>query len=254
MRRELLLIILFGIAVVLVISGVVLLISDHEDRKDNSSTQNELSEENVKLTIGGIFSKVETSSLEFNENPQFKIGEKLEYRGYILMGTSGALNFHDSFYVEKMERINKQDCYKIIYTNTQIFGDNSTIDIKSIAYINKNGNITQYLLQLTDENVILEDYVIFNKFYLYQPWMLALKDDLKWNIDVTIEDTKEKYSYNVIGRENFNGRECFKVERIHKTGDEIDERVVMWVDAEKRILVKSEYWFENLKGMEIEMV
>ncbi|PKP57022.1 MAG: hypothetical protein CVT89_05210, partial [Candidatus Altiarchaeales archaeon HGW-Altiarchaeales-2] len=159
------------------------------------------------------------------------------------------------FYVEKTEKIDKAENYKILYTRNGMSEDNTTAQIKYILYVNKeNGSMTQFILQLTDEKVILEEYVIFDKVYMYSPWMLALTDDLKWNITTVIETMEKNYNYRVLGREKINARECFKIERIHKTGNIIDEKVILWVDVDKRILVKAERYYENLKLGEVNLI
>jgi hypothetical protein len=96
--------------------------------------------------------------------------------------------------------------------------------------------------------------------YWLRPWMLALEDNIKWRQSTHDLSKLEKEDYGmdywaqdfyVEGMEKIGGRECFKVVEEEKacqknSNCQMTGKRIYHIDAEKRILVKVEKWWENL--------
>jgi len=54
------------------------------------------------------------------------------------------------------------------------------------------------------------------------------------------DDEYGTIEYNVIGREKIDGRNCFKVEAKILEGNTVSLKKILWIDAEKRVLVKAQ--------------
>lgn len=115
---------------------------------------------------------------------------------------------------------------------------------------------------------------------MFAQWMLALNKDFRWkqNIewkqnmeskfegnknmpDMMIENTV--IEYKVVGIENVDGRECFKVEievMPEKTPEDTESharslfKIVMWVDTKERIIVKQQTKMGNMMSEETNLV
>ncbi len=90
---------------------------------------------------------------------------------------------------------------------------------------------------------------------LFKPWMLAVHDDWKWNVTmgVLISDQftpVKTFLYQTLASELVFGRESYVV-RISGTDDNESQEVVMWIDKEKRIILKEkgpQYEVNLIKG------
>ena len=78
---------------------------------------------------------------------------------------------------------------------------------------------------------------------LFKPWMLAVHDNWKWNVSMGVYISKEfnpvkTFVYETLRSEIVFGRESYVV-RIIGTND-TESGVIMWVDKEKRIVLKEQ--------------
>lgn len=217
--------------------------------------------------------------------PNFKIGEKYSYwvkkvfpapvRGSELSNSNRVfldhLYFNITFNVDGKERINRTDFYVI---STQGSGK-----VLMGYFKTQNGQrpITSYLLKPTKQYINTETgkikggaKVLLYSVPFYAPWMLKLKENLKWS-EITNTETggtvscinkecrlvkkepkeiKEEESYEVKGIEDVFKRKCFKVEVTKKECEngkcKIINKKIYWVDVEKRIAIKYELWYQNL--------
>jgi len=100
---------------------------------------------------------------------------------------------------------------------------------------------------------------------IFASWMLALDDNFKWKLIYNKTGVEEETylgerEFEVIGREEVNNRDCFKVEikkiRVDSMTNvrKIVERRYLWIDVEKRILVKRQIMYENVLLSEMNLV
>lgn len=122
-------------------------------------------------------------------------------------------------------------------------GDNKTI------YVNaETGELFDGVE--TGENKNMTEYYISN--YWYNPWMLALDDNLKWQEEIPYSENKrEIHEFSVEGRENMDERECFEVkERVKICSNnatcETKNRGLYYIDTEKRIMLRYYSWLGDI--------
>ncbi len=261
---------LFIIIVLLSIGGYLILspseiennkgnISEYKtdlELKDNNFEDNvviESSEKEAKQTYN-----VFTEKLEKNAEVPFRVGQKLGYE------FTGGEEGKDTYTVEKMERIDGKDNYVIRAETKGLIiispEDISTFRAVTVYYYNKDtGEITMIKKGLEGEGIVKGDKAKLEvaSDSIFAPWMLALDDNFKWklNYNKTLEEEGTylgEREFEVIEREKVNGRTCFKVELKKSRMDtmtnikKIVERRYLWIDVEKRILVKRQIMYENI--------
>lgn len=183
--------------------------------------------------------KISTKQIEKNAEVPFKIGQKFEYevKGYTSNGKIVSQG-KEIYSVEEIKRINNSDYYVIhLKANiTVIKPSNYLLDYEDVYYYDKNtGNLeivnfsNQIFLGKKAELEAMDTSKIFAS------WMLTLTDDFNYKGD----DVYKKIE--VIRRETVNERECFKVEV-----ETINRRMYIWVDVEKRIIVKEKKFLSNI--------
>ncbi len=314
------------IAVILLIAGTVLVFNNYLiSNPQNSTIENQYSVENKtseynepsplakeaeelakKENITGTSSWSSTlDSLTQTSEPKFVVGEKYTY--FVRWPQPTDMNkpgmhspnvifndyryFNISFTLEKKEKINRTDCYKIStegsgeVINGFVKDERGTRPIisvpidSSVSYIGvKTGNFvnpeTGDIIKGIEEKHEVSGLSTLN---VYTPWMLKLSEGIKWtniyeqkstgsivcnegmckaikeNEEITEEETCE-----VKEIENINKRKCFKVECRSKLCKnnlcEITYKRIYWVDVEKRITVKYQLWYQNLQTVEVELV
>lgn len=284
---------------VFVLLAVVLLISEgylifkpenigenHKDKEEilTSIEKSTNLEEYVDFKI-----KVLGAYLKPTTKPKFKVGQVFKYKA-VSESNGEWVSSENVYVVKKIERINGIDNYVIVGYITQMLdpetGDILHENIKLTTYVDKE---TGYIPKIGIEfgapmdvndkkNFMEEEYEsepLFNVTLkedvasasgngMYAPWMLALKENLEWSQKINITFSGEEISgeekYKVIGIENLNGRECFKVEAasVMELPGGTSQRILfkqdLWIDAYERILVKSKGKIGNLATEEIELV
>lgn len=113
----------------------------------------------------------------------------------------------------------------------------------------------------------------FGANMMIQPWMLALNENFEWTKNTTVNMSGVKSTsserYKVVNVEETDTkagrRKCYKVEKESLSSIDMSEKSkvaantkisgksVLWIDYNKRILVKAENWMENLKIGTIEL-
>lgn len=136
------------------------------------------------------------------------------------------------------------------FTYTYLMSNNQSINVTYVAiqesgctriFISQSVNNTNICIgewgtDSTGSNVTFAD----PSFLLFKPWMLALDDSWRWNNSMYIDyggmvnHMTDNY-FRVLRKEQFMNRTAYVVELSTSEGD----KEYQWVDAEKRILLKS---------------
>jgi len=213
---------------------------------------------------------VSSGELKLTTKPNFKVGEIFKYR--TTSRSMGESVTSENFYiVKKIERIKGIDNYVILGSITQLpnpeTGKVLHTNIKLTTYVYKEtGYIPKILMEIEEiHNTTIEgDAASMSGNGMYATWMLALKENLKWKQNITMNVGGEEFSgeeeYKVVGVETINGRNCFKVETMSSiklpggTSQKIQFKEELWIDVYNRILVKSKGKFGNLATEETELI
>jgi len=265
MNKKLKIIGAFVFVVIIAAIGYVLL-TQNTDNNTPQQMSNETVEPTEKIVrdtgIGYNLSYI--GDLPKNSEIQFKVGQKFIYKtpekeyGWEI----------DTFTVEKIERKNGKEYFVVVQeSNSTTFGDfnekRNILRYFTYYYDKENGRVAQIKV----DNVTVMDgsqelRATDLSFFAY--WMLGLKDNAKWEIKFTeitpslnlVEHST--FEFRVLGREKVNNRECFKVEKRiinNDKKDAVEEIDYHWVDVEKRILVKEEYYTaDKVKLVELNLV
>ena len=284
-RNVIILIVICGLLMLVIAGGFAIFNYDGGNyEKANKDKLTGITSQSVKESDSF---NIQTTDLKPNTEPQFKIGDEFRYKTTY---SDSKWNSNDTeiFYVERIDRINGTEYY-VLFSSLE-----SDYDSTGTYYlINKQtGSVDRAIFRLEYEDGHVDeeeenDEFIFTNLYIYADWMLALKEGL--NFEIIVTETKKtkikgcindksshpdymsndwyignisitsKYEYEVEGIDKIkvgnNNRECFKVVEIIKEGNKIsDDRTILWIDIEKRIMVKTEYRSENLKIAEVNLV
>ncbi len=291
-----------GIVLIVVLVGTSFLLFPKENVPANNESfyqgENNTFENNTFITMDKVheflpqmsenLTSMRISQIEkypMTSKPYFKIGEKYSYwvkdvfpapvRGSELSNSERSfldyLYFKITFVVDGKDRINKTDFYVI---STQGSGEVLTGYAKT-----PNGQRPITSTQIKPTNVYINAETgeiqgkgakaLLYRIPFYSPWMLKLKENLKWSEITNIKTggtmscineqcqllkketskTKEE-SYEVKGIEDILKRKCFRVEVTKKECEnekcKIMNKKIYWVNVEKRITVKFELWYQNL--------
>ncbi len=250
-------IILVTVVISLIIGAAYLMLSPTTPHKDQSKeTPEEIgaSEKEVNKTYRGDL-RFEISEEELNINAKllFKVGDEFEYHSI-----SKNTDIHYLYIVEEIKRIYGRDYYAIRTTG---WGKQKSDKWEEIPkgegrvwlYYDKE---TGKAFIKTDENKLKDLESDSEKGLFVEYWMLALNDDFKW---IRMRNTtglgvhyEKKHLYEVVGREKFKGRGCFKVEiKITdlKSNNTI-EKTILWIDIETRVLIKKVVYEDNISSVE----
>lgn len=265
---------IFGVIVLLIAGGCFILGQEKTQNFQNEKSQS-TSADVVTSAVKKEFS-INVSGIDLNltSKPQFEIGEQFEYED--ISSLQGAVTISKiTTNVEKIEKLNGREHFVLFTTDDTVVIDSKTGEmirndntIKHMVYnyIDKeSGKITKTVIMIGDKEITLDEEASSSyEGWIYSPWMLALKKDLKWesHINMSVEGTMLSGSknYRVLDIEKVNDRECFKVELVSTVDSpntnmrEINFRSIVWVDVEKRILVKKIKYIENLKINEINLI
>lgn len=271
------------ILIVLIILGVYLIEDNNNKGYQEKTTLNqtnniEIAKKDVSTTI--IYSTAElktNSKLILSQGQTFKY--KLDYptRQQNIIDKNNHIASVDNsivFFVESIRMINKTKCYKIISNETKSIEMmyegkyiKSSSSFKYVVYIDtEDGKPIQIDIENTTvvkQNVSIPslDLLCAIGKSFYAPWMLALEKDMKWKEDIiSTEPVKQEshLEYEVLGIENINKRKCFKVNVRFSNKIENNQQSVtnsiMWIDVEKRILIRWELYGDNLRLGEINLI
>ncbi len=204
--------------------------------------------------------KIKSTEIEYNTKPNFKVGEKFVYKSTLLK-EGVMITGDDICYVDRIERINNTDYYLIIddkvvelKSNSQTSQQKNVVHGKISAYINtETCKIKEIKMESEgNEMIVKDDLSSESGIEMYAPWMCGLKEGLEWEQEINIGQKEKgeimtKIRYKVIGTENINGVECFKIIVETIQNDQILSKRNMWISKNKRILVKAEDFYQNLK-------
>jgi len=209
-------------------------------------------EVNKTLYVGDFRVDIIEEELKINAKLLFKVGEEYEYH-FISKNT----DIHYLYIVEEI-KIYGRDYYAIRTTG---WGKQKSDKWEEIPkgegrvwlYYDKE---TGKAFIKTDENKLKDLESDSEKGLFVEYWMLALNDDFKW---IRMRNTtglgvhyEKKHLYEVVGREKFKGRGCFKVEiKITdlKSNNTI-EKTILWIDIETRVLIKKVVYEDNISSVE----
>jgi hypothetical protein len=130
--------------------------------------------------------------------------------------------------------VNSNQSINITYV---VFADSNCTRIYIDESVNKtNICVDEWGVDETGSNATFKD----PSFLLFKPWMLALHDTWKWNNSMYMEfdDISSHIADNylrVMRTEEYMNRTAYVVELSTSTGS----KEYQWVDAEKRIMLKS---------------
>ncbi|CEG11862.1 exported hypothetical protein [groundwater metagenome] len=213
------------------------------------------------------------------------------------------------FYVEKIEKVENKDCYKVSTSttreisaeernmtsrlsaqqqqrfqnmrqnqqqNTTYYYDKETGKITEViiktgiteltftgdlanAMLNMGRTFTRNLMNATQINATRNrnmgggtslDVPVFSQ------WMLALNENFMWSqvVDEQTGGYKVEMTYKVTCVEKINNRDIFKVEITLLENNKINTKWIVWIDKEKRILVKMQRITRGITGAETNLV
>lgn len=183
--------------------------------------------------------KISIKHIEKNAEVPFKIGQKFEYevKGYTNYGDIESQG-KEIYFVKGIKRMNGSDYYVInLKVNISVIKPSDYIlDYENEYYYDKD---TGDLKGVNFSNQILlgkeAELEAMDTSKMFASWMLALTDNFSYAKKGLYKKIK------VIGKEKVNGRECFKVEV-----ETIDRRMYIWVDVEKRIVIKEKKFLTNI--------
>lgn len=91
---------------------------------------------------------------------------------------------------------------------------------------------------------------------VFSQWMLALNKNFMWSqvVDEQTGGYKVEMTYKVTGVEKINNRDSFKVEITLLENNKINTKWIVWIDKEKRILVKMQRITGSITGAETNLV
>jgi len=188
---------------------------------------------------------------------------ELEYETLLLAfsGVKESDYLHEKIitkYSFKRERINSSSFCVIDINTTGDIGIITSI-WKKIYIEDGTGKIRIIEGYKNDEKYLLKDdlasgAVDLLSFYSNTPyayWMLSLNENFRWKMNVYKPEDKQNLSleFDTLGVEKEQNRICFKV-KISATsninGKSIKMWSLLWIDKEKRILVKGRLYINNI--------
>jgi hypothetical protein len=266
--------------VIICVAGIIFLNTGVDtDYKNNGNTANKTEPDNGAYLIEDRDTKYKQTEITPNMKPYFKVGETFVYEQTGNGGDpeSGAIErMKFIFKVEGIERINKTDYYIVSHVGNSSFffkgskGEPHSIEqtwvfkhyisvetgkfLKTNAefYVTRDGFVSPKEI---DEVIVPENkQLTYNLMVIYYLWMLSLDENFK--IETTDEKGVMKDEFEFIGTDTLNGRECFKVKKrtTNIRTNEVLSIDNMWVDKQRRILLKSEHYEDRIKMSEIELV
>ncbi len=276
-------------AMLLLIGGYTLLSGVKEDFTQiptNSSVENSTvyfsEDKNGVINGTELLARFNLSfdEIPHNTNPTFKVGDKFEYVARSPKISKKGPDYTSqstqkiTYSVVKKEKLRGIECYVMESVNLLLINESDPMSsgrvLRQIYYISTE---TGKIIRFTSSEASIKrgvemnkkDYFadvpseiseVYDSIIAYSPWMLSLDDEFKMEIKRFVEDSKiERDVIKVAGRDKIKNRECYKVEkRTIGENNDVISREIKWIDVEKRILIKSEVYYENLKINELEIV
>ncbi len=292
MNNKIIIIITILITIVLIVGGAYILFKDQKNNQGGHQdipNRGENSNETIEASVKDVSSTVITYAEELTPTTKFKLkkGDRFIYKEPV---GDGKIQIVYDFSIEDEEYIEGKRCYRILLNETRYIQDNegfinsSSRDIfqdKGVAissrvltfYVDKEygsvvmtkWDIGEGIISLKGESAsaIVNGMSAQGELF-YAPWMLALTRNFKWEqhtgIKYAVGETQNSIiAFEVIDVENIKGRECFKVEATEVSEYEglrerFEQKTTLWIDLEKRILIKRENWVGNLRTGEMNLV
>lgn len=277
------------IVAILVIGGGFLILNPYQPSPP-SNTNGDNFIEPTSVFIPDI--KIHAGELKKTTDLQLMVGDEYKYEYKFasplnLTGGDTKMSGSTDITVDRKERYNKKDVFVLKYVSKVKYENlgEEEINMSGAVTIDKDGRIIASISRSSDvQEISLGDnendggrpfssYVVamdFKPDIIVQPWMLALSENFEWNKNMTMAGKiASSERYRVIGVEEIDTKDgkkkCYKVEEESiiradmlgtevATNNKISERATLWIDYNKRILVKAESWIENLKIGSIELV
>ena len=252
------------ISIMVIVSGCI------ED-KQNISEDNGIIEPTEKIVekIANTSIGYSVSEAEIKKNSEisFKVGDKFMYQSPGYREKDGC---QDTFTIERSEKVSGRDAYVVVNEHNEIYAETlfektkhySTDDTTTYYYDKIDGEVLKIV---NDDGEVIKDgaenlRATAKTFFAY--WMLGLADDAKWELSFTQTTSflnmteHRKDEFRVVGREKVNNRNCFKVEKriVNIDKNLVEEIDYFWVDVKKRILIKKEFYADNVKYFEENLV
>lgn len=278
-------IIIWGAFVLLIISVIFIFGENINKESGGENSIFQKSEEKIEnyLTV-----------IKPNKIPSFKVGEKFIYKiSYSNKPNTGIIEYNIES-TERFNKTNCFLITAHYKSNTEGVMENPSYPSDEPSYktcinisgyplfVSMNVSSSEFSYEIYENDSNASDFLnsLSIEGFFYAPWMLSLTEDFKWKMNVTFpsitligrvnkSELKKTY-YNVLCNiqvddvviEKTIGRECFKV-KIDGKMKEVDEaasssarsiRSTLWIDKEKRIIIKGIFYHENMPMGEIEII
>jgi hypothetical protein len=268
-----------GIIIVFVMLIAILIIAKLDTYQNVRSNEEEIITQSVKDVSS--YAEIHAEKISANKKLSFKLGEKFKYTETPPQGLGGpdeAFYIYHTYFIEKIDRINKSDCYLIKKNETQIISThmdgkpvNEMTSDDTIVCVNTDSG-DPVMVKSKDmvgygdaASMTIDTYSALGRFF-YAQWMLSLDENFRWEEKMTLTEPVKQdttISYEVVGGEKINNRDTFKVEifmdnkRLGNDREVIQNnkmKSLLWVDKEKRILVKAEVYINNVLIKQINLI
>ncbi len=282
--------IIIGITTIL-LSGTYFLLNLNKEipvinKSNNSHKDDSIENSSVYYNDVNTTESLKTFNLSFdkiphNTKPTFKVGEKFEYSSYNPIITSEGIdnsqtsNQKTIYSVIKKEIYKGKECYVIEGTTLTIITNKTksfiipNSAVTHLFYIDTETGRGIYYTSIPFKDEMNKTTKEFKRFFgeipseiseiwevlpaCFVPWMLSLNNEFK----IKIKNNKigSKKEIRVIGKEVIKNRECYKVEvRSIDENNKVQDISIKWIDVKKRIIVKEEKYWEQLKVAESNLV
>jgi hypothetical protein len=269
-------------AALIMVAGYIILVDEKQvDKKPVESAKNNDTEsyienatDNNREISKDSDTRTHLTNLTKNTKPAFEIGDNYVYEvpiGGLENGMSGDVAYFNvskcirEYTIIDNMRINKTQYFKIQEgIHKCVVG---VVKFKGVLKPVFTGGVNRTIYLNADTGELFTDVETgenkrINGCYWskcwYEDWMLALADDVEWKKTVVDRGVEEIHDFSVEGREKIGGRECFKVkDEVKKCSNgncKIEHKLLYWIDADKRILLKYEHWYGNLLTAETRLI
>jgi len=215
-----------------------------------------------KLEVPGTVN-ISYINYSINKNLSLHVGEQFKYEEKFF-----ERDFKDAILreiivdeedlIRSYEKINGKE---YVCVDKIINGTLESVNFLGVYSSDKNGSYTRtYCYNSVGQRkkmlnkILVDDEMDDNDFFAF--WMLGLEKNKRFEIRFkTNENRTITWRFNVLGIENINAIQCFKVEKKDVYEDiESNEYQVYWIDAEKRTLVKVEKYYNKTKTFEKDLI
>jgi len=250
--------------VLLIIGAYIGVLKFNSEEGSKYDFTNKSSESDINPVCSGNVKEFKASLVEPKISPNTKLNLKENNIFVYSITIPGENENFVKYIVERTERYNDKDCYVVgIFPFGSILEQNMSAQQTSyLIYLDRNnGELLKFVIrafdvkqqkiteiEIKDEMMTELKVALIGGFQfgdlMFTQWMLGLNESFKYKIygNTTNENKKMggTIEYNVIGREKIDGRNCFKVEAKILEGNTVSLKKILWIDAEKRVLVKAQ--------------